>query len=83
MNTINDERYTALTYAITMGNKECMTILIEKGADMNRYYHGLSLPLIYAVTNNFEDLVSVLVEAEADVNKEDTFSSSTPLTTAI
>ena len=65
---VDDDMFTALTFAITMRSEECVTILIEAGTDANRYHPRRISPLILAIRLNVEKNVRILVEAGADVN---------------
>ena len=62
-----------MKYTRPWRNKECMTMLIESGADVNRHCHGLSLPLIHGA------------EAGTDANKENrsTYTPRTPSASAV
>ena len=64
----NNNKTTALHFAVFLNNVEFMKILIEKGANLEvRNRTGLT-PLFYAVHNENREAVALLIEKGANVN---------------
>ena len=67
--------FTALMNAVAYNHKEVVSLLIDKGADinMNNKYDG-DTAFIYAVNNGYENIVSLLLDKGADINIKDRVS---------
>ena len=75
VDALNDRGETALMMASMIGNAETVSLLIEKGAEVDR--DGWS-PLHYAASNGRNDIVKVLIAAGADIDARSP-NGSTPL----
>ena len=61
--------WTALQWAVYLGNKEIIAYLIQKKANLN-IYDG-STPLISAISRGHFDVVQLLIESGADLMQKD------------
>ena len=74
--------FTALLYAVREDCLECVRILLDAGADINRPDPDNVSPLLLALINMRFDISRYLVERGADVNQWD-FWGRTPLYAAV
>ena len=58
-------------YAIEIGNKEMISMLIEKGIDINAQDYDGWTALMYASDKLNKDIVSILIKNGADINIKD------------
>jgi ankyrin repeat protein len=67
---INDcyGNYSLLSQTVRFGAMKCFTLLIEKGADVNKSCNGYVPPLMHAAKYGRLEMVKVLVAKGADVN---------------
>lgn len=63
--------WSPLHWATSSGQKEIVTLLLEKGADVNVRDENFWTPLHEAISNNDLKIASLLLEKGADVNVED------------
>ncbi|KAI8677253.1 Clr5 domain-containing protein [Fusarium sp. Ph1] len=63
-----DKRETPLRAAAAQGDAFLTSLLLEKGANPNVFYHGSSSALHTAVKNNHVGSIKALLEAGADAN---------------
>ncbi|MDR3503233.1 MAG: ankyrin repeat domain-containing protein [Legionella sp.] len=61
--TVDHSGNTALFKAMLQGNLDCVRVLIEAGADVNKVSKSKETPLIYAVRQNNSELVTLLLTA--------------------
>ena len=57
----NKKGYTYLSYAVERNRKEIIELLLEKGADVNETFYGLT-PLAIAKKNNYLEIQNLLLE---------------------
>lgn len=74
---VKDEFYmTALMWAARNGYEETVTLLVEKGADLNeRDFEGWT-PLMFAVTSGQRETVELLLEKGADTGRKENFGKT-------
>ena len=61
---------TALIHAAENGNDECVELLINSGAEVDKTDTSARTPLMAAAENGHDRVVELLIKAEADVNLE-------------
>ena len=61
---------TALIHAAENGNNECVELLINSGAEVDKTDTSARTPLMAAAENGHDGVVELLIKAEADVNLE-------------
>ncbi|CAN9508852.1 unnamed protein product [Ophioblennius macclurei] len=66
--SVDDHRITPLFLAAQYGEKECLEILINAGADVNTQSYDLATPLLIASQENNEACVTLLLEHGANPN---------------
>jgi len=66
-------KHTPLHMAVLTGKGPMVTLLIDKGAEMNSKDHMGFTPLTYAVTQSKKDIIEMLVAKGADTNVKDNF----------
>ena len=69
-------RLTALIFACRQGHKECLKLLIDKGADVNAQDMNTKAALRYAVFGNHIDCVKVLIASNCYVQHKDKYGQS-------
>ena len=62
---------TALHLAATMAHEDMVSLLIERGADVNSRDHAGSTPLHHAASGGNKAVVELLIAKGADVNAKD------------
>ncbi|KAJ4425830.1 hypothetical protein ANN_27456 [Periplaneta americana] len=67
---------TPLSWAAYSGVLEMVSLLVEKGADVNTYDMDKQTPLYYAVSGSHVNVVQFLINSGADVNACNTFGDS-------
>ncbi len=67
LDTIHDNRHSALYQASLMGHKEIVALLVAQGADLTPTPDGWT-PLLHASSEGDTQLVDLLIENGADVN---------------
>ena len=75
--------YIPLLYAIQLGNKDIVQILINSGADVNAKNQLGVTPLSMAIHINNEKLAQILIEAGANVNETNSMKVTPLMLTAI
>jgi ankyrin repeat protein len=70
--------WTALIYAAANGHIECVSLLLERGADVNLTTTGQGVTALWAAARNFTGIVELLLTHGADPNKKDD-TAVTPL----
>lgn len=73
---------TPLVGAVCRGFLDCVRVLLEVGADVNKADASESAPIHHAARKGQTEIVRILAEAGADLNRE-TDDVRTPLSTAI
>ena len=68
-NDLKENGWTALQWAVYLGNKEITAYLIQKKANLN-IYDG-STPLISAISRGYFDVARLLIEGGADLMQKD------------
>jgi ankyrin repeat protein len=89
--TSASERYVALVVASFFGKSDIISLLLEKGADVNGWgkqedfggFHSHASPLHQAVSSGSPESVKLLVQAGANLNAKDKVYHGTPLDWAI
>ena len=64
----NPPQKTALIHAAENGNDECVELLINSGAEVDKTDTSARTPLMAAAENGHDRVVELLIKAEADVN---------------
>ncbi|TVU27271.1 hypothetical protein EJB05_29871 [Eragrostis curvula] len=60
--------WTPLHFAVSKGQHQALSILLDHGADPNRSNHNLCSPLMAACASRNMEIIKLLVQAGADVN---------------
>lgn len=63
--------FTPLLFASSHGSLDCLKLLVEKGAAVNKSGNCGRLPLHYAACNGHTECIEVLLNYEADINARD------------
>ncbi|MBN2683397.1 MAG: ankyrin repeat domain-containing protein [Bacteroidales bacterium] len=71
VNTKNNLKWTALSYAAKFGHLDVVKVLIENGANINYKNNTGFTPVVIAFLNNQESIFKYLIEKGADVNIKD------------
>lgn len=71
VNTRNNLKWTALSYASKYGHLEVVKLLVEKGANINYKNNTGFTPTLIAFLNNKESVFKYLIDKGADVNITD------------
>jgi ankyrin repeat protein len=73
---------TALMYCATYGSRECLELILQKGAFINKQDNSGRTALHYACRSANNSCIEALLEAEADVDAR-TNGGMTPLMFAV
>ncbi|EIT77782.1 ankyrin repeat protein [Aspergillus oryzae 100-8] len=76
----NERGWTPLIYAASLGHKDVVRLLLEKGADLDNDDHPYGrTPVIWAAMNGHEDVVGLLLEKGARLDLVDNEYHRTPV----
>ena len=78
MNPIMSTGDAPLATAAFQDHKECVSLLLKKGADVNRCNRRNETALVRSITRRASESMELLIKAGADVNTTD-LSGRTPL----
>ena len=77
MNKADEDKWTALMRAAGKGHVEIVTLLLERGADVNKKNErNASTALMRAAMEGHTSVARVLIEHDADITKEDSTGKS-------
>ena len=68
VNAKDSKGMSVLLYAAMIGHKECMSVLINNGADVNCKNNSGCAALTYSAIIGYSECISLLIEKGADVN---------------
>jgi ankyrin repeat protein len=73
VNTLNEDGYSALLYAVEKGNFNIVKFLVSKGADVNLTpdYDCDSPPLVVAAKRGYSEIFGYLLDNKAKIDKKD------------